>query len=230
MGEELSENLLGRPISVSFWQEGGPMRMLLSLKTGDVTKEARTICECQVEADRPAGKVRFSLAEGESELSLAEWPLLIEQLKTTNLVKHHWPDSLQPPLQTILKVVQQIRSTPTYQLFLAGIDIAERIDLISEGSPEIVQRRFKTLDNWVSSVTGAGGLFFVPESVSSHFAPEATNELLQNNKLCTAEFTDLKRFYVPYATPIGFILPVSRDAENVWDEVRTLYYAYRHPA
>ena len=80
------------------------------------------------------------------------------------------------------------------------------------------------------SVTGAGGLFFVPGEMSARFQPQAVQALLLNNKLCSASFAEISRYYVPYATPIGFVLKVSKEAENLWDEISTLYYAFRHSA
>jgi len=204
--------------------------LLLSLETGDVTTEMKGVRNFQVEADRPLTRVRLSLSDAEDHIGFDAWPNLVAQVKDNELVKRHSPGDLQPPLSEIANVIQQIKSTPTFQLFLAGIDIAERIDLVSESPAETVKRRFKFLNKWVPSVTGAGGLFFVPEEMSVQFHSKAAHDLLLNNKLCSAAFGDMKRYYIPYATPIGFILNASREAETLWDEIRTLYYAFRHSA
>ncbi len=206
------------------------MGLLLSVETGDVTSAAKAIRKCLVESDRPPVRVRLSLADVAGEIPFAEWPLLVEQVKAYDHVKRFFPDGLQPPMRTILDVLRQITSTPTYHLFLAGIDISERIYLVSEASAETVKNRFKSLDKWMPSVTGAGGLFFVPASMLSGYSEQAVQDLLCNNKLCAATFGDLRRFYIPYATPIDFLVPVGREAENLWDEVRASYYAFRQPA
>jgi len=206
------------------------MEFPLSLATGDVTTETKIIRKFRIDVDRPPTRVRLSLSDTEGQVSLNDWPSLVEQVKDNELVKRHAPQGLPSPLSQIADVAKQIKSTPTFQLFLAGIDIAERIDLVSESLPESVKRRFKLLDKWMPSVTGAGGLFFVPADMSARFQPLAVQDLLLNNKLCSASFAEIDRYYVPYATPIGFVLKVSKEAESLWDEIRTLYYAFRHSA
>jgi hypothetical protein len=204
--------------------------MELQLETGDATSKVKEIRRCQLEVGRPPVAVTLSLVGASGTVNFADWPRLVEQVKAAELVKRHRPESLEPPLREIANVIQQISSTPTYQLFLAAIDIAERIDLVSESPPVTVKRRFMQLDKWTPSITGAGGLFFVPHGIVSPSKQQALQELLINNKLCLVALDDMKRYYVPYATPIGFIVRVDRDAEHLWDEVRTLYNTFRFPA
>lgn len=203
------------------------MNLLLSLETGDVTSETKGTRRFHVEVDRPPTTVALSLADRSGRIAFDDWLPLVEQIQAKELVKRHSPDSLKPPLSLIPSVIQEIKSTPTYQLFLAGVDVAERIDLVSESPPESVKRRFLLLDKWLPSATGAGGLFFLPADVAAGYPPHLVQELILNNKLCLAAFADTRRLYVPYATPIGFITRVSREAEGLWDEIRALYYAFR---
>ncbi len=203
---------------------------LLKLETGDVTADEKCVRTFEIEADRPLTRVRLSLSGVEGQISFNDWPRLVEQVIENELVKRHLPDGLPSPLSDIKQVIHQIKSTPTFQLFLAGIDIAERIDLVSDFPPESVSRRFKLLDKWMPSVTGAGGLFFVPEASADRFQEHAVRDLVANNKLCVATFADSKRYYIPYATPIGFIVKASKEAESLWDQIRTLYYASRNSA
>jgi hypothetical protein len=212
--------------------------MKLSVKTGNATSRARDIRSFEIEVDRPPTVVQFALDGGVGQVDANEWFPLLDQIRAKELVKRHSPGQMDPPLGDLSRVTAQISSTPTFQLFLAGTDIAERIGLVSESSYNWVSQRFAALNHWMPSVTGAGGLFFVPDNIFAQATDAAILELLRNNKLCTAilcedtpGINEVQRYYMPYATPIGFVAgPVSREAERLWDAVRTLYYAFRQPA
>jgi hypothetical protein len=204
--------------------------MRLILKTGDVTGEQKSVRSFRIDVDRPPTSVQLSLSDVEGALAFDDWPALVEKVQQNELVKRRFSEGLPFPLSAISAVVNQIQSTPTFQLFLAGVDIAERIDLASESSLENVKRRFLLIDKWMPSITGAGGLFFVPADMASQFQPRAVLELLQNNKLGEVVLENVKRYYIPYATPIGFLSKSSPKSEELWDEIRNLYYAFRHSA
>lgn len=213
----------------------GTMGITLTVETGNVTSPAKERRSFRIEVPRPPTGATLSFVSGPSGAVLFDdWLPLVQQVKEKELVKRHAPDLLLPPLgqPSILSVVQQISSTPTYQLFLAAIDIAEHINLVSESTTETVARRFRSLDKWTPSAVGKGGLFFVPADIPA--PSQAVNELIDNNKLGSAQLgfdgAQILRLYVPYATPIDFIIPVSKDAKNLWETISNLYYAFRYPA
>lgn len=204
--------------------------MRLEVITGDfTTKDLRSFV---TDVDRPptTATIRF-VQDRIARIPIDEWPALLQQITVGELVKRRFPGAkIDPPLGNpdVLSVVKQIDSTPSYQLLLAGFDIAERIELASGSSPEMVQRRFEIIHGWMPSFTGRGGLFFVPHHVTKNRAA-AIDQLLVNNKLCSANLTlncgrPMTRYYVPYATPMGFVVSkVDADASALWDQVRSLY-------
>lgn len=204
--------------------------MQLEVRTGDVTSETKQLRSLAIQIFRDRAAIQFTLDDATGEIQFTDWPLLLEQVQDQELVKRHTPDLLEPPLRLLVNVTSRINSTPVFQLFLAGIDIAERMGLVGNSSFDLIRRRFTVLRHSMPSVTGAGGLFFVPDDLLNGHDP-AVSELVKNNKLCSATIIDaetIRRFYIPYATPIGFVAgPVSNEAERLWDAVRNLYYAFR---
>src|SRR5438128_2168394 len=112
------------------------------LKTGDVTRPTPAIREFQLEADRPAVKVRLSFDGQEAHVQIADWPLLLDQVRERSLSRWKYarvnPPMGEPAMQALLTPVS---NTPAYQLFLAGFDIAETIGLVSDLSDRTVFRR-----------------------------------------------------------------------------------------
>src|SRR5579872_1407597 len=106
--------------------------MQLSVSTGDVTKDPKGgLCHFHIAIDRPPTVVEISLRNVRGTLSFDDWPALVEQVTNYEFTKRHIVGGMEAPLgdPEILPVVKEIRSTPTFQLFLGGIDISERIDL-----------------------------------------------------------------------------------------------------
>ena len=214
------------------------MAIVLAVQTGDVTSDDKGTRTFRISVERPPVDIALSFGEATGMVAADDWRPMLDQIRQQELVKRHTPDLLAPPLGevTVLPILREIRSTPTYQLFLAGIDIAEAIDLISESDVATVLRRFDRLEQSVPSVTGAGGIFLLPTNIIPAEDGAAIEELLNNNKLCRATLEDTedrryssRRYYVPYATPIGFISPVSARAAALWDAIRNYYYAFRYP-
>jgi len=211
--------------------------MRLTLQTGNISSKARETSTFYVECGRPLSQIAICLAKVRKEIDYEDWLTLINQVTEKELLKRNGPDQLAGPLGTLSDVVKQITSTPTFQLFLAGIDIAERIIMVSESTFERVCQRFEAITQWMPSVTGAGGLFFVPDHILQDVASEHIDFLVKNNKLCSATLEDarrgsVRRYYVPYATPIGFVSGrASQDAESLWRRIHSLYHnARRQPA
>ena len=83
-------------------------------------------------------------------------------------------------------IVRQLTTTPAYQLFLAGVDVAAFLILDEHRIPERPQflpyyfaRRFGEMSGFIPSVMGGGRLFFVPDDRLRE--PEAAlDELVRN--------------------------------------------------
>ena len=128
-------------------------------------------------------------------------------------------------------LLSEVSNTPAYQLFLAGFDVSEAVELVSPLPDRLVLHRAIGLSGRLPSITGSGGVFFVPEGLVDDEADAAARgQLVMNNKLCRmkADAGDtVERYYIPYATPIGFVSPVSPQTRALWDRVRDFYYAFR---
>lgn len=208
------------------------MSVTLTLRTGDATalnQPTRVITLTTGE-----GMVRFDFDGSAARIPTDGWSDLVNQVRIGDLTKRVFPDMLQPPLGNpdLLTVLNQISSTPSYQLFLAAVDLASILDIPSDDSPKVL-RRFQSLHDWVPSVTGRGGLLFLPEPLFR--GEESTiSELESNNKVCYAKVNTKDdcavRYYIPYATPIGFITPVSPAAIKLWESIRDYDSAYRQTA
>lgn len=129
------------------------------------------------------------------------------------------------PLNRILSV---INSTPSYQLFLAGFQVADKIGFLEQEAFEemAMLTSFSGLLGTVRWKEGKKGrLFFIPEGyVSEH---HVRNELVGNGKLFWITLWSggsmvEEKLAVPYATPIGFNTPVSADTEDAWRRVTQL--------
>jgi hypothetical protein len=76
-------------------------------------------------------------------------------------------------------------------------------------------------------------LFFLPSEFLLPGDDAALDELESNNKICRCRLTvdgappSWYGAYIPYATPIGFVQPVSAEAELLWEKIRNYYYAFR---
>lgn len=204
----------------------------LRVQTGDVTRQPSTLRDFQVATARPLTEITLSFDNHEAHFLASEWPALLEQVKGRSL--SHWKDSrIAPPMgqadmQELLSVVS---NTPSYQLFLAGFDLAEAVALVSEWPERVVLRRAIGLTERLPSAIGPGGLFVVPDPLLGD-NPDLTvlEDLVRNNKLCRLRLDagdSVEKYYVPYATPIGFVTPVSRQAKQLWDRLRDYIYAFR---
>src|SRR5262245_30204610 len=141
------------------------MALTLSVTTGDVTTQDRRLRTFSVTCDRPPDEVTLSFNNALANIDRDEWNIMLDQIRTQELVKRYSQERLDPPLSNpdMFAVLQQIRSTPTLQLFLAGIDISVRIHLVSAREERMVTAAFRDLEDWVASATAKGGLMFLPE-------------------------------------------------------------------
>jgi hypothetical protein len=206
--------------------------LTLRVETGDVTLKTPALRNFQLQADRPLTGISLAFDGEQAHIDREDWPALLGQVKTRSLSRwKHTPmegPMGEPDMQALLSVVS---NTPAYQLFLAGFDVAEAVGLVSALPERVVLRRTMGLSGRLPSITGSGGVFFLPEGLVDDPADAAALDLLiLNNKLChlhveAGEAVD--RHYIPYATPLGFTTKVTPEAERLWAKVRDYYYAFR---
>ncbi|HTU22751.1 MAG TPA: hypothetical protein VMG10_32220 [Gemmataceae bacterium] len=204
----------------------------IQVQTGDVTKKVPEMRYFRLEADHPLSEIVLTFDGHEARHAGTEWPALLEQVKMRSL--SHWkhsrmaPPMGRPSMQELLSVVS---NTPAYQLFLAGFDFAEAIGLVSDSPERVVLRRAAALAERLPSAIGPGGLFVVPDPLLGDIPdPPSLEELVRNNKLCRLCIDSgghVEKYYIPYATPIGFATVVSESARQLWDRIRDYFYAFR---
>lgn len=152
------------------------------------------------------------------------------------IVSHHvlpeWQYSKDKEIQSVFRplnrILTVINSTPSYQLFLAGFQIADEIDLLRQGEIDesAVIAAFHRLNMAVRWKEGKkGSLFFIPDGYVSNSV--VLQELISNGKLfwviLRSEVSILEeKLAVPYATPIGFNTLVSEDTEATWRRISQL--------
>jgi hypothetical protein len=183
--------------------------------------------EFLIRADRATSRVDLTLDRVPATVGYGQWAFLQAEVASKEL--HRW--QYIPNQETILgsqamhDLIMQIRSTPAYQLFLAGFDIASHVGLLL--LPDTLPPEVKKLlsNQWVTSSFG-GGLYFIPAEWLSRRA--AVEVLVSCNRLCIAQLkadTELEAAYVPYATPVGLLHYLSKEAEALWDDIRERYRA-----
>lgn len=206
------------------------------LETGDVTLRAPALRHFRLEADRPPVEVRLCYDDQTARIEVADWPALLDQVRERSLSR--WKHTrMDPPMgdPDMQNLLAGVSNTPAYQLFLAGFDISEAVGLVGDLPERTVLRRAIALSGRLPSLAGQGGVFFLPDVlVGEGTDPAPLDELILNNKLCrlTVGAGDtpggpVVKYYVPYATPLDFTTPVSRQTRELWDRVRDYFYAFR---
>jgi hypothetical protein len=176
----------------------------------------------------------------EGTLGIVDWDEFLQQVG--KLEPHRWTTDPQLPGPMgeggMPNIMRQLKTTPTFQLFLAAMDVAAFLGVYQVGKPQqphflpyFVSRRFGELAGFVPSVVEGGRLFFVPDPLVAG-NDQAVGELLQNGKLGKTSLTIDEepvgsKTYVPYAVVSGFTTNVSSAARRLWDAVRNEYYASR---
>jgi hypothetical protein len=176
----------------------------------------------------------------EGTLGIVDWDEFVGQVREREPARWVSDSRLSGPMGEgdLPKIVRQVKTTPAYQLFLAAMDVAAFLGLYQSGGPDplnfltySVFRRFVELRWFVPTITDGGRLFFVSDDLVSN-KDEAVVELLRNGKLgkVTLRVGDKvlgQKYYVPYATPIGFTTEVSTAAKRLWDAIRDEYFERR---
>jgi hypothetical protein len=186
---------------------------------------------------------RWSTENGqpiEGTLAIVDWEEFLGQVQERN--PGHWASSPQLPGPMgeggLPAIMRQLTTTPTYQLFLAAMDLTAFLYLYQSGTPDdyhflpyLVYRQFGALSGFVPTVTGGNRLFFVSDQLTSE-RDQALEELVQNGKLGRVTLAiDARvrgsKYYVPYAVPGGFTTPVMPVTKQLWDAARGEYFASR---
>ena len=146
-----------------------------------------------------------------------------------------WKYSKEPEIRSAFdplnRILQVINSTPAYQLFLAGFQIADTVGVFNLDTVHqvaIVESFHNLVGSLVWSFGKKGSLFFLPEG---YVTPEVIPELIANNKLLSINLFSLadekdslleNKLCVPYATPIGFNTAVQPETEATWRRINDL--------
>jgi len=176
----------------------------------------------------------------EGTLGIVDWDEFLAQVRERE--PHRWTTDprLPGPMGEggLPNVMRQLKTTPAYQLFLAGIDVATFLGLCQVGVPEqphflpyYVIRHSGQLVGFIPTVVEGGRLFFASDEIVNG-QDQALAELLTNGKLGRATLTvddDVvgSKYYVPYAVVGGFTTPVAHATRRFWDAVRAEYHAQR---
>jgi hypothetical protein len=211
------------------------MAIRLRLQGGDVSAAPPVGRTSQLEADHDRQEVRLSFDDARVSLDVDDWAVLLEKARGTpsaslwiNDRRIGHPFSL-PDVHTL---VSRLTTTPAYQLFLAGLNIAENIGLVPNGDEQLSLVRCELLVRWVPGTIGRGGLFFLPGNFFTGENSAAFDELMHNSKVCRCQVQvddgpPWAGAYIPYATPFGFTTPVAPEASRLWEDIRNYYYAFR---
>ena len=232
-GRRRGEDNPPAPARVDTIKKGKGLSMpAVQVETGDVTLRSPALRRFRLRADRPLTGIDLAFDGEQAHVDAKDWRALLDQVKTRSLSrwKHTRMEAPmgQPDVQALLSLVG---NTPAYQLFLAGFDISEAVELVSQLPERVVLRRAIGLSGRLPSITGSGGLFFLPDGLVDDEADAAARgELVLNNKLCSMQLDAgeaMERYYIPYATPIDFTTRVGPQTRALWDRVRDFYYAFR---
>ena len=204
---------------------------IIQLETGEVSIEPPRIKEFRIEVDKISLVVVLTFDGVEALFELSDWPALVKQIKTRSLKMWKFsnigPPMGKPEMQLLLA---KINRTSSYQLLLAGFDIAETISLTSEAQDMIVLARCISLSGLIPSRVGLGRLFFMPDNFVDE-AKEPLQELLENNMLCKFQANiagndTITKYYMSYATPT-FTTNPTKETTELWARIRKYYYACR---
>jgi hypothetical protein len=200
----------------------------LKLQTGDVTEPSTGRRTFSISASI----VTFTFEEFSAELQPADWPAFVEQIKTRSLARWKYSGKMPAPLgnAAFQRLLNQVNSTPSYQLFLASVDIAEYVRLVTESDDRAVWSTCRSLSGPIRSTLGPLRLFFLPDTLVTEADTAEAKELIDKNKLCElqaeiATYDPLKKYYMPYQTPQ--VEPVGKDATNLWERIRRYFYEHR---
>jgi len=207
----------------------------IEIETGDISAEQFHRVHFIVTPDITNARIVLMFNQVSSAILSSDWSKFVSQVARRELKKWQFSNKVEPPIGSpeVRRMIAQIVTTPSYQVFLSGIELADKIGLVTESDEDIVLSRAYLLQNYVRSEYG-GGLFFVQPQQIKDFDAAIIDELVNNNKLCIFRLVNgrplpLMRYFIPYSTPNDFYAPTraSRDARVLWNKLRNLYYAFR---
>jgi len=206
------------------------MAIQLNLRTGDVTATPPCSIEFSLRKTNATGPSQIEFKGARAEFSREGWRRFVEVVRGREPARWRSERSLPalaglPDAHALLKLTT---TTPSYQLLLAGVDLALAIRVVEDEDEEAVLQRFADLsEGLLPSFTGSGGLFILPRDLILPEASADVEDLLSESKLGRATVSNqdeqVVRFYIPYAVPIG-VDTTSPSARRLWEEVRNYYY------
>ena len=204
------------------------MSQQLDLETGDVTAERTSAWRMSLAYDASSAEISVRFDDASGTCLRGDWDTLVEQVRTREPSRWQYSD-YPPPLGGPLKaVVQKLKTTAAFQLFLAGFETAQLLGLVKHDWDSLL-RLGPVLSDLYTGGGKRGGLYFPPEEWYERQNSEVINELLRNNKIgrliaTSDNGTRFENVYIPYATPATLLHKLTPEARSAWGELRSLYY------
>jgi hypothetical protein len=180
------------------------------------------------------GTIDLHFRDKEANLRDEEWDVFVKVV--ASLSPAMWRSNrVIPQLEGNRRARDLLRGctdTPSFQLLLAGIDIVHAFRLTAEPVMDSALVDFRIRVHSIRSVFGPGSIYFVPPGFFADVPDTAIEELVANNRLGRADLRvnpQATRYYIPYAVPITLARTLSSQASQLWDTIRTEYYAFKYP-
>jgi hypothetical protein len=186
-----------------------------------------------ISVDQIPGDVKMTFHEATAVVNSREWLSLLRQVKTRSLSKWKFT-KMEDPMGKgdFQRLLAEVNTTPAYQLFLAGFDIAVVVGLVSEPDDQVVLSRCISISGGnMPHAIGPRKLFVISDRVLQE-GGDAINALVLAKKLCRltatiGQFEPVIKYYIPYIPQSGVQANLSPEANALWDRIRDFYYAFR---
>jgi hypothetical protein len=210
----------------------------ITLETGNIITNQRVYFYLVDDDD----VIRMGDGHSEATFPSDQWSLFLEQLRDafspgqpkTSWIKRmfsfnpryriinlrNYPDSPLGSDEMRKLMVDNTVHTPSFQLFLATVDIANKFLFIKDNVK--YNAYCIVFSGRIPSVHGSGGVYFI----DNDWIDGDIEGVVDGNRLCEVVFDgNIKRYYIPYATP--FKPKLSEPSSKTWDKIRDYYYARR---
>jgi hypothetical protein len=205
------------------------MKMQLKLNARDVT--LNSVPELRFEIQHGEGGYVLEFGGNRVTVPNKEMDRLFRTISDTTHVDWQYSKDadIQRTFRPLNRVIQCITTTPSYQLFLAGLHIADVIGMLNLDlvDRETVPDSFLYLVGNLPWRRGKQGRLFILRQGEIP-DQDVRDELIANGKLFGAQFFVgdaegmqhvSEKLIVPYATPIGFKTPVGPQTEQTWRRI-----------
>lgn len=180
---------------------------------------------------RDAGTIHLAFDEDKAEFSIKEYPNFLKQVSFkspeawANLFTSPNGPMCQPDVQVI---ITHLHTTPSFQLFLAGVNIAQFVLLTSDHI--MTDTRVKGLIHNIKQIDSTRNpqLYFLHEAFVQKQKQEELDELVRHNFLCRFYYKmpddkEIVKYFTPYVPPIKFFdVPVAGSIVSLQQKIYEL--------